>query len=169
MRHALFASLRLLIALFFLIGGALLMALVTSRTLQEKALLLLQRSGHIIALFGFLLFLSGLISFVYVLLNLKGRHYQIRSGRYTALVDEGVVDSYVTDYIRRAFPKMEVYHDTAIKGGKIHLSIDLPHYPDDEQRRLVEKIEKELGHTFQKFLGYPSDFFLSASFRQAPQ
>lgn len=120
-----------------------------------------------ISLFGFAFFVVGLAIATNILLSLRKRYYRISSGNTSTKVEEGVIEEYVTSYWQKLFPEHEIPYHLILKNNQIHLTVDFPYLPIQEQRPLLEKIRKDLLQIFSKVLGYQEEFFLSASFQNS--
>lgn len=95
---------------------------------------------------------------------------------YTIRHVEGLNISYtpkaVSDAIASLFeellPGKDVKKDVLFHKGSVHIFIDLPYHPEDQQKELLETIEKELRGMLHKLFGYNSDFLLVTSFQDSP-
>jgi hypothetical protein len=118
-----------------------------------------------ISLFGFSFFIIGLAMFVHIMLNMQRRHYRISSLKGPATVDETLIQGYLNTYWKQLFPENDIPCHLQLKHNKIHIAVDLPYCPIQEQKPLLERIRKDLIGIFAKVLGYKEEFFLSASFQ----
>jgi hypothetical protein len=152
-------------ALFFIsigIAGIMVPWSIHVRTLLTRFIF---EDALAISLFGFAFFLIGIALITNIFLNMKKRHYRISSLKAVTTVDEAVIQEYLNNYWKQLFPQNDIPCQLNFKDNKIHISVDLPHLPIQEQKPLLERIRKDLMSIFTKVLGYKDEFFLSASFQ----
>jgi hypothetical protein len=162
-----YSILSFVVALFFiLIGivGILIPWSINVRTLLTKFIF---EDAIAISLFGFTFFVIGLAIVIHILFNAQKKHYKISSLKGPTTVDEAVIQEYLETYWKQLFPKNDIPCQLALKDNKIHVAVDLPYLPIQEQRPLLEKIRKDLMDMFTKVLGYRDEFFLSATFQNS--
>lgn len=153
------------IALFFILIGIVGVMIPWSINVKTLLTKFIFEDSLAISLFGFAFFLIGLAMIADFFLSLRRRHYTISSLKATTTVDEVVIKGYLDTYLKQLFPKNEIPCQLTMKENKIHISVDLPYLPIQEQKPLLERIRKELIGLFAQILGYRDEFFLSASFQ----
>ncbi len=119
-----------------------------------------------ILLFGIALVMAGFGIVFYILFHSRRRYYYIYSGSNTAAVDEAVIKQYLDIYWKQLFPDQDIPNRFTLKDNKIHIAVDLPFLPPQQQQLLLERIKLDLRNTFSKLLGYRNGFSLSASFQK---
>lgn len=165
MNHFFYSLINILNAFFFiLIGivGILIPWSVHVRTLLTQFIF---EDYLAISLFGFAFFITGFAIFMNILLSTQRRYYRINSSRTTTTVDEAVIQEYLNTYWKQLFPENDIPCHLQLKNNKIHIAVDLPYLPIQEQKSLLERIRIDLIEIFSKVLGYREEFFLSASFQ----
>lgn len=164
MSHLFYSLINFINALFFvLIGivGILIPWSINVRTLLTRFIF---EDSLAISLFGFAFFIIGLAMFIHLVQNMMRRHYRISSLNATTTVDEAVIQEYLNIYWKQLFPENDIPSALQIKNNKIHIAVDLPYLPIQEQKPLLERIRNDLMRIFTKVLGYREEFFLNASF-----
>lgn len=119
-----------------------------------------------ISLFGYAFFLIGLALAADIVINIRKRPYKISSLKGPIAVDEAVIQTYLNEYWKQLFPENDVPCHVSLKDNKIHVAVDLPYLPIQEQKTLLERIRKDLIGIFTKILGYRDEFYISASFQE---
>ena len=118
-----------------------------------------------ISLFGFAFLTIGITFLANLIISGRHKHYRIKSGTNSVLVDEHLIQQYLEKYWENIFPDHEISNHLQLKNNRICLHADLPYLPLEEQRPLLQRIEKDLTNIFSKVLGYHQEFFLYASFQ----
>jgi len=165
MSHLIHSLISLIIALFFLLIGVVGILIPWSVDVRHVLAQFIFEDSLAISLFGFAFFIVGVAIAINILLGLRKRYYRISSKDSSTTVEEGVIEEYVTSYWQKVFPEHEIPYQLSLKNNKIHIIVDFPYLPIQEQRPLLERIRKDLCHIFAKVLGYQDEFFLSASFQ----
>lgn len=155
----------LIIALFFMLIGIVGITIPWSNNVRSLLTRFIYEDSLAISLFGFAFFFISLAMVINLLLHFRQRHYRINSSKATATVDEAVIQEYLNSYWKQLFPKNDIPCRLDMKDNKIHIAVDLPFLPIQEQKPLLERIRKDLIKIFAKVLGYSDEFFLSASFQ----
>jgi len=154
----------LFIALFFVMIGLVGAMIPWSSSTRNLLIRFITEDSIAISLFGFAFLFIGLAIAGDIIFNMRRRHYSISSLKGTATVDKAVIQEYLDQYWKSLFPENDIPCFLALKDNKIHISVDLPHLPIQEQKPLLERIRKDLMSLFAQVLGYRDEFFLSASF-----
>lgn len=92
----------------------------------------------------------------------RGVYYRIKMGKNEAFVDSALIRRYVKDYWDTIFPSEN--YDVEVRFShdqKMLLFVEMPLLSSENQKKILEKAEKELGQTLQKHLGFKKDFLLS--------
>jgi len=156
------------IALFFILIG--IVGILIPWSINVRALLaqFIFEDSLAISLFGFAFFFIGLAIAIDIVLNSRRKQYTISSLKAPATVDEEVIKEYLNTYWKQLLPNTETPCHLALKKNKIHISVELPFLPIQEQKPLLERIRKDLIGLFAQILGYRDEFFLTASFKSSP-
>lgn len=157
-------TINFLIAVFIIFFGGVVTALALMTSLQQTLMLFLLDNQMLMALLGGGLSLVGL----FLLLHAAGkrrRYYHIRTGLRAVAVDPAVLNGYVARYWRRLFGRKDIASQVVISGDKFHIIADLPPYPFEEQKTLIQRIEKELTKLFAEAFDYHKGLALSISFQ----
>ena len=88
---------------------------------------------------------------------------QIRMGERSVAVDEGLVKTYVDNYWEQVLPGQTVYQQVVVRKNTIEIVANLPFLPEEEQKPLLERVEKDLTLLFKDTLGYRKRIFYSRS------
>jgi hypothetical protein len=168
MNYFLYSFGRLVTALFFILIGIVGILIPWSIQIRHLLARFIFEDFLAISLFGFAFFVVGLALVIHFLLGTKRRYYKISSGTSSTAVDETVIREYLTTYWERLFPEYDIPFQLFLKDNKIHVTVDFPYLPIQEQRPLLERVRNDLTKMFIKVLGYKEEFFLSASFQTTP-
>lgn len=118
-------------------------------------------------LFGLGSTLIGAALAIHIILNSRRRYVTIRSGKKTISVSEAVMQDYLSSYWKEVVPNRDVPFRVQLKNHKIRILADLPYFPKDEQKSLLEKIERDLNDLFRGILGYQDELEMEISFQSA--
>lgn len=165
MNQLFYSLINLINAFFFILIGIVGILIPWSVHVRNLLTRFIFEDSLAISLFGFAFFIIGMAMFINILLNMKRRHYQISSLKGPTTVDEALIQEYLNTYWQQLFPEKDVPCLLQMKKNKIHIAVDLPYMPIQEQKPLLERIRKDLMGIFAKVLGYREEFFLSASFQ----
>lgn len=169
MSHLIHSLISLIVALFLLLIGVVGILIPWSVGVRHALAQFIFEDSLAISLFGFTFFVVGLAIAINILLSSRKRYYRISSKNSSTTVEEGVIEEYVTSYWQKLFPEHEIPYQLSLKNNKIHITVDFPYLPIQEQRPLLEKIRKDLLQIFVRVLGYQDEFFLSASFQNSAE
>lgn len=169
MSNFFYSLISFVIALFFMLIGVVGMMIPWSINIRNALATFIFENSLAISVFGFTFFVVGLAIVVNILLSTQRRYYKINSLNSSTSVDEAVIQQYLHTYWEQLFPKTDIPCHLTLKDNKIHIAIDLPYLPIQEQRPLLERIRKDLIEIFSRILGYRDEFFLSASFQTKPK
>lgn len=165
MNHFFYSIINILNALFFILIGMVGILIPWSIHVRTLLTQFIFEDYLAISLFGFAFFIIGIAIFINILMNTKKNYYRINSSKTTTTVDEAVIQGYLNTYWKQLFPESEIPYHLQIKNNKIHIAVDLPYFPINEQKSLLERIRTDLIGIFSKVLGYQEEFLLSASFQ----
>ncbi|MEI8365295.1 MAG: hypothetical protein WCF65_02655 [Parachlamydiaceae bacterium] len=165
MRNFFYYLISFILSVFFMAVGAIALILPWSTTTQEALIHLILKDSVALSLFGCALVVIGLSVIINIGLNTRRRHYYIRSGSNAILVNEAVIQRYLEVYWKQLFPENDIPFTFLLKKNKIHISVDLPYLPMEEQKELLERIRKDLRATFAKVLDYREEFYIAATFQ----
>jgi hypothetical protein len=155
-----------LIALFFILLGIISVLIPWFPPIRTHIILFVLENTIALSLFGLVSIIVGGAILANVLLSAKHRHYRIRCGTNSVIVDETVIQQYLDRYWRDLFPGSEVPNKVMLKNNRIHVFANFPTLPLSDQKILLQRIEKDLTQAFDQMLGYHKEFYLSASFRE---
>lgn len=164
MLQFLYSSIIFLIALFFLIFGSIALLLPQFTAVQDAVIHFITHYNWPWHLFGLALCFIAMALFGHIWHINQRRSLTLRKGVYETTIHEGVVDDYLKSYFSKTFPKQEIPYRFLIKKKKIQISADLPYYPKEEQKDLLEKVHSDLSDLMHNFLGYNQMLDLSLSF-----
>lgn len=156
------------IAIFFIMLGIIGMMVPWSSTIRDQAVALIQQHSITIFLFGFSFAAIGIAVAFNILLNSKKSYYQFKVAEDLVSVDETIIQEYLQGYWKELFPENEIPSRLIVKHNKIHVIAEFPYMEIEEQRRLLEKIQRELREIFANLLDYRQQFQLSVSFMRNP-
>lgn len=159
-----YSLMSIVIALFFMMIGIVAAIIPWSDTIRNLLIQFLNENTIAISLFGLAFLLIGSALLAYNLQNTKRHYYYIRSGNDSISVDLGIIDQTLAAYWKNTFPKLDIPCHTYLKDNKIYITADLPYSAPDDQRKILKKIENEIGQLLERTLGYKDEFNLSISF-----
>lgn len=165
MSNLFYSLISFVIALFFMLIGVVGVMIPWSLDVRTLLTRFIFEDSLAISLFGFAFFVIGAAMLINFLLSTKRRYYKISSQNSSATVDEAVIQEYLNTYWKQLFPKNDIPCHLTLKKNRIHISVDLPFLPIQEQKPLLERIRKDLIGIFAQVLGYSDEFFLTASFQ----
>lgn len=169
MSNLFYSLISLVVALFFMLIGIVGIMIPWSMDVRNLLTKFIFEDSLAISLFGFAFFIIGLAIVTNIILSTKRRSYKISSQNATTTVDEAVIQQYLNTYWKQLFPKNDIPCHLSLKNNKIHIAVDLPYLPIQEQKPLLERIRKDLIGIFAQVIGYRDEFFLSASFQAKPK
>lgn len=158
------ALVSLLVAFFFIVLGLMGMILPWSVTARTAVIEFLLLNTITLSIFGFFFFVVGVATIFYIFETSKRRYIRITKEGYKTEISEAVVNDYLSSYFRELFPRTDIPFKTELKKKRAEITIDLPFVTKDEQKDLLEKIEKELSNLFRDILGYRKELRLIISF-----
>lgn len=170
MLYKLFSSLiSVLVTLFFILLGIICLIFPWSEMMKSAVTEFILHNSLAISLMGFAVLAVGLARLFYISSGIKPTYYHFRTDSKAVWIDETIIQDYVDNYWRNLFPKGAVANKVTLKNNKIFLSADLPYVPSNEQKDMIQKIQKELSDLFSLILGYKNSFTLSATFQPKPK
>lgn len=164
MGHILFSLLNFFIALFFTLLGILGILIPWSSAIRGELIRFILDESLAISLFGLAFLAIGLFAMINIYYNSRRNYYYIKSTDKSISVDEGLIEQSLDLYWNQLFPKAEIPCRVYIKNNRVHISVDLPPLPLQEQKPLLERIRQDVQSNLAKQLGYHDEFFLTASF-----
>jgi hypothetical protein len=160
-----YLTISLVIGTFFLLLGAVSIALPWVTLLRDKIVQFILEGNLIFTLFGLGFFLIGLSILLYSLLSSKKQYVYLRTGNRSITLDEDLIQDYLETYWQERFPKHTIPSSFQIKKRAIHIKADFPFLPVLEQRAFLERIQHDFNDLFGRVLGYPHEIYLTASFQ----
>ncbi|MDF2549858.1 MAG: hypothetical protein K0S07_925 [Chlamydiales bacterium] len=154
---AIFAAFLLMVGIFFAILPWWTSFRLAFISFIENQVLVLQ-------MIGLGLFAMGSSLLYTFLVAQKRRYYHVRSATGSVDIDEAVIQAYVDNYWKGAFPNEHISSSISIRKEEISISADLPQVPFEQQRDLLYKIEGDLKDLFYRTLNYKHPLTLSLSF-----
>lgn len=152
--------------LFLGIGGVFLFTIGFSDELHLRFSHWIQNSDkQLMIIGGLLIFLAILLIAVTLRLD-RREYYQIKMGfaGIAAEVDLDVVRSLVGRYWQTHFPSITTGVDALLRSDQtLELFVQLPKVSLEENTKILEKVESDLGRQFARHLGYRRPFLLTVS------
>lgn len=165
MYHLFYSLISIIITLFFVLMGSLAIIIPWSEAIRTRLIQFIQEDSLAISLFGFAILVTGLSWLANIILNSRRKTYRLKSDSGLIDIEESVIQDYVNAYCKKLFPDHEIPCRLVIKDNKIHLSIDFPNVPENDQKDLLNRIKIDLKSTFARILGYRDQFYLTATFQ----
>ncbi|MFS8563835.1 MAG: hypothetical protein LVR00_05775 [Rhabdochlamydiaceae bacterium] len=161
--QALFATVQLLItAVVFFTGGLFLCLPFVPHMRFKLASLFSARDALFLILGSGLLGLGIILLIGFYFMN-RHSYYQLemRHHKHTAAADVALLRSLIAIYWKQSFPEKNLSSDIVIHGKKIEVIVEVPPMGLDEQERLIENAEKEIGELLEKQVGYQREFLFT--------
>lgn len=158
--------LNFIIGIFFILIGIIGIMISLDAGTRTLAIQFILENNISIALFGFAFVVLGFAVVINLFLSFKRRYYKVRCENHALLVDETVIQDYVSSYWKKSYPAFDIPNRLTVKKNKIHIFADLPYMPRSEQKKSLEKIQEDLSDLFNRVLGYHDHFYLSISFQK---
>lgn len=156
-----------LIALFFILLGLIALILPWSPSIRTELIQFFLEKSLPISLFGLGFLAIGIAILTQIILKIRHtNYYVIHSGINSVLVDEEILQKYLSSYWQQLFPSQDVSSHFVIKKNKIKVFAELPGIAPEEHDMLVKHIESDLSDIFNRILGYTNDFVLQVSFKK---
>jgi hypothetical protein len=156
----------LIMGLFFVVLGTIGMLALWFPEIRSILIVFILRNALFISIFSLALFAIGIAIVISVIQSTRHRYYKIQAGRNLATVDESLIEGYINSYWRDFFPKLTIPSRVTLKNNKIFITADLPHFPSEEQKNLIEKIDRDVSNILSKIFGYNREFSLEISFNE---
>ncbi|KIC71875.1 hypothetical protein DB44_CW00480 [Candidatus Protochlamydia amoebophila] len=151
---------------FFFVVGVFSIALPWSELLQNAIIRFLTENTLILSLFGLGFALIGLSIFIYTAISTKHRYTFIKTGNRSISIDENLIEQYLKSYWKEQFSQSEVPFQLMIRKNFLQVAADLPAMPEEDQKNVLEKINRDFSYLFGEVLGYPHEVHLIASFNR---
>jgi hypothetical protein len=168
MSNLLYSLSSFLISIFFILLGVVCLLIMGSPGIRADIIQFILEDSVMIALFGFFLTLIGLAIFVNIILNMKPRFYRLKCNKNPLFISEGVFQEYLNAYWKELFPAQNIASHVQLRKNKIQIHAELPYVPEDQQEKLLKRVENDLSSLFNRTFGYSKDYFLSISFESTP-
>lgn len=149
---------------FFFVSGIVGIILPWSPHLKQAIAQFILENTLVLSLFGLGFALIGLSIVIYALLSSRRRYTQIRTGAFSLVLDQNVIQNYLEAYWLENFPESHVSFNLAIKKNSIQIVADLPYVPEADQKIFLEKVRNDFSELFGRIIGYPNEVHLIASF-----
>lgn len=154
-----------LLAVFFILGGITCLLTPWSSAIRTHIILFIIENTAMISSFGLLFVILGITLLINVIISAQHRYYKIKSKGSSVLVDENVIQQLIDEYFKQLFPQKDVPSTIALDNNTIHITVNFPHFPTEEQKPFLQRVETELATNLNSMLGHREEFYLSASFR----
>ena len=164
MLYFLNTSLTLILALFFILLGGFTFILTFSSSLQANLLDLIRNNFWILFLFGLGFVLIGITLSAYSVLTHRKSYLKTKTGSNLTLISENVIHTYLESYFEKLFPEQRIPFRFLIKKKKMQVIADLPFFPLEEQKNLLNLIESDLSEILSEKIGYTESLELILSF-----
>lgn len=164
--HTFFRIISIIIAASFLLLGIVGMLMPWIAIIRTEIIRFILEDSITIFLFGFALFIAGLLILINILLNTRRRYYFIRGGKKSIVLDEAVINGYLNTYWKELFPQEEIPHRTIIKNNRLYLFVDLPFIPESQQKTFTQRIQQDVEELLDTNLGYSHSFYMTVSFKK---
>lgn len=155
-----------IIALLCILVGIVGLIVPWSSNVRQFLTQMILEDSLVISLFGFAFIVIGIAMAAYIILNSRRRYYHIKTGDGSVLVDEGIVQEYLSLYWKQLMPDAAISSSVNLKDNKISINVDFPHVPVPGQRPLLEKVRTDLRDWLFKILGYHEEFQMHATFQK---
>jgi hypothetical protein len=156
----------LVIGVFFSMIGVIGIMIPWEPEIRTAVVQFIFENSISIVLFGFAFLVIGLSILCNLLLSFRKRHFTLRSGIKAVLVEEPILQEYLHNYWREAFPTHEIPSRLTVKKNRIHIYADLPYVPKAEQKDLMENIRHDITELLARMFGYRQTLTLSISFQR---
>lgn len=164
MSHFFYSLITFITALFFVLLGIVGIILPWSPNVRTEVMQFIVNQTFFSFLFGLGFLIVGLAIMVNIILSMRKRYYEIRSGKNMTAIDESLFQDYLTIYWKQLFPQHDVPNQVTLNKNKIHVTADLPFLPVPQQKILIERIERDIADIFNRMLGYRFEYIISISF-----
>lgn len=165
MNHFFYSLMSFILALFFIMLGALSILMPWRPAMRTDLIQFLLENSIALSLFGLAFLTIGVAMVFSIILNAKRHYYEFKVGNNPVRVDEEVIQKYLQVYFEEIFPAQDVPCRLTVNKNLLHVTADLPYVPNTQRNVLIEKIQQDLKSLFSEHLGYNSDYYLSASFQ----
>lgn len=156
-----------IIGAFFLLIGAVGLALPWSEIMRTEMITFLLEDSIIIPSFGLGCLIIGLSILIYTFFSTRQRYIDIRTGELAVTLNENVIRHYVDAYWKDVFPCYTISSSIKIKKRGIYINAHLPALSQKEQVAFTDQVQNDLGDIFGRLLGYPHEVFLTATIDQS--
>lgn len=164
MLYFLNTSLTLILALFFILLGGFTFILAFSRYVQANLLDFIQNNFWILFLFGLGFILIGIALGAYSFLTHRKSYLSTKTGSNLTAISENVIHTYLESYFEKLFPDQKIPFRFLIKKKKMQVIADLPFFPLEDQKNLLNLIEGDLSEILSENIGYTESLELILSF-----
>jgi len=165
MTHFFYSLITFFIAIFFVILGILGVVIPYSPTLRQEALSHLMDRSTTLFLFGFSCIAIGGALLTNIIAQSRRKYYRYTVGISNITVDESIIEQYLADYWKQAFPGQEIPYRLKLTDNAIHVMVDFPAEKEQMTKDAIDDIKSDLRHLFDTTIGYTTPFYLSISFR----
>lgn len=161
-----YSLLTLITGLFFTVLGIIGLLALWFPHIRTALIVFLLENILIISIFSMALFAIGIAIIVNVIQSARHTSYEFTAGRHLVSVDENLIANYLNSYWKEFFPNTNIPNHVTLKNNKIHIIADLPHFPSEEQKDLLTKIDNDISNILSKIFGYKKEFSLQISFNE---
>lgn len=166
MNHLFYSLITLLVALFFIVLGALAMMLQWSTHVSSSVIDFILNNTTTLFLFGFVAVVIGVALTINIAQSAFTHYYRIRSTDNPVILSDALIYDYLNSYWKELLPYAEVPCRILLKKHRIQIVADLPYFPVKEQKELLKRIEQDLLDLFRGVLGFRDELDLSISFKK---
>lgn len=158
----------LVIALFFIGLGLIGVLIQASSNIRADVITFILEDHLFILISAIASLLIGAAIIFYVITGFGKRYHQIKSDKGSFYLDESLFEDYMKNYWKQLFPKQEVPNHVLVKKNKVQITADLPYVPENQQKALLARIDRDLKDIFHRLLGYKQEYVISISFQSEP-
>lgn len=156
-----------IIATFFLIFGLFSLILPWSHHLQNATIKFILENTLIFSLFGLGFLLVGISLMMYSFFCTRHKYIHIQTGARAVSMDENLAHQYLESYWKSQFPNTVIPFQLSVKNKSLQIVTQLPSFPVERQKVILEKIKQDFADIFGRDLGYPNDVHLFVSFEES--
>jgi hypothetical protein len=155
------SGLQLLVAIKLLILGALSIAVAVFPSLRATVTYYIGQYPNAMLLVGYFIFALGLLLFLAFYAMNRGQYYQV-GFRIPIEVDTKIIQTYTEEYWKKLFPEEDLHVEVVIhKNQTIEVIAEMPGLTFEEQKKMLECTEKELGSLLARHIGYQKELLFT--------
>ena len=117
---------------------------------------------ELFSLVGYITLGLGILLFIGFYAINRGQFYQVRMQAPKTSIDTSLIEDYARSYWKGVFPMNKINTEVFLHSDQqIELIAEIPEVSPEEQKKLLQKTEKELGALLAKNLGYEREFLVT--------